>query len=997
MTPFRQQRRLLRAYLRRLPVILMLVLIAFSRDVLGQNSEAGAIKGQINDSWQGNPVPAVIVTVRGTTLGAETDGAGKYLLSGVPAGSHTLILSKNGYERVIIDNVKVVPGITTDANAKLGPIFFELDAFEATTEPIPDQKLEILQKRQKQSVVMDALGEEYIGQIGASDATDVAKRITGVTIQEGKFVVVRGLSDRYTSSSLNGAEIPSADSDKQAAQLDLIPAGMIKRMEVRKTFTPDLPGGFTGGALNIVTKSFPDRRFYEISAGMSYNENSHVRDDFAGSERTTSDYLAFDSIGDGRGLRGISPALVDTYKTLEATGGRFAFTHPVSGSVFILPTTRSFIGNLNSSVPVIRDDVWLALIGETGPSRLRKILADSEPLKEFGPIETSSPLNSGFSLGFGDNYKILGKESGFSAGINYDQEFFMTQDRQRQEFQVGPVGTITPVNGGSITNGVTTVKWGANFTTGIKPSENHELGFNFFRVQAADDFRANILIDHLDGPTREYQSVYSERSLQNFQIYGRHEFPELADLGLEWTTSISDVTQDDPNSSRAQYRQLAGVGPFVSDTSGLQPRTPTRVWREISENNFNNRVDLDLPFTIKESLEGVLSGGVYQSISSREYREEGYKLTGSLADNGTGTIGIDDIFASGGGIEPAAGIFDYDGEREIEAFYSMAEVPVASWLRFVGGGRVETTDLSVSSLNKETGVNTDIRREQLDVLPALGAVISPNEKLKLTLHWSQTLARPTYREIAQATFTDYENLRFVQGNTNLQFSAAANYDIRLEYFPKEGEVMSAGFFYKEIQNPIELRRINSEFPNYEYFNPESGKAVVWGVEAEYRRKLDLVSDYLANYTLGLNFAYIFSEVENVEAAFVAGKSWTFERFRPLFDQSPIVANGDLSYQNEASGIESSLSYNYRDRRLVSVTLDGPDLYENALGTLDFSFAKKFGKNRRWKLKFSARNLLNPQVRQSIDTKYAAFVTGGDPVNMSYRRGRSYGISLSYKF
>ena len=976
----------------------MLILISLSRDVLGQNSEGGNISGKAIDSWQGNPVPAVIVSVRGTTLATETDGSGSYLVSGVPAGSYTLVFTKNGYERVVVPDVRVAAGVETKADAKLGPVFFEMDAFEAVTEPILEQNLEILQTRKKQAVVMDALGEDYISQISASDATDVAKKITGVTIQEGKFIVVRGLSDRYTSSSLNGAEIPSADADRQAAQLDLITADMIKRMEVSKTFTPDMPGGFAGGAVNIVTKTFPDRFTFNFSAGVSYNANNNLRDDFAGSERGGTDLLAIDD-----GLRELPQDLVTLYQALEDTGGSMTITLPSGAPFTVTGITRGYVQNLENGG--LFNLVWNPLIGEDGEVRLGKILNAVDPLKQFGPVAGNSGLDNSYSLSFGDNYKILGKESGFFAGINYDYGQSMVQDRKRRSFDTGATGVIHSDKNTSVTNAMTSVKWGATFTTGIKPSEPHELGFNFSQVQAADDFRASLFYDHPDfaGGVQEYQSVYTERTFRNFQLFGRHEFPELADLGIEWTSSLTDVSQDDPNQARALFGDQNGTGAFESGQTGLEPANPQRIWRAINENNINNRFDLDLPYSIREVLEGKISTGLYQSESTRDYREEGFAISGSIVNTRDGTVDQGSVAATGNAelVQPLQ-LFDYDGERSVKAVYGMMELPVTEAIKLVGGGRLETTDLTVISVRKDLaagspGKTVTVSRQEEDVLPALGMVFTPTDKWKLTLHWSETIARPTYREIASARFTDYQNLRFIDGNPDLKFSASRNFDVRLEHFPKEGEVISTGVFYKEISDPIEVRRTDSENPNFEYFNPESGLARVMGAEFEYRRNLTVFRDYLANYSIGFNFAYIFSEVENIESTLKTGKKWAFRDTRPLYDQSPIIANADLTYNNPRSGIESTLSYNFRDRRLTSVELNGPDLYEESVGTLDFSIGKKFGRDKRFKVKFSAKNLLDPLITTSIDREFQEYVVAGNPHRNSFRRGRSYGLSMSYKF
>ena len=422
----------------------MLILISLSRDVLGQNSEGGSIGGKVVDSWQGNPVPAVIVTVRGTTLATETDLDGVYRFASVPADTYTLVLNKNGYERAVITDVRVANGVTSHADGKMGPVFFELDAFQVTTEPIPEQKMEIFSTRQNQSGVADFLGAEDFSRLGVSDAADAVSKVTGVTIKDGKYAVVRGLSDRYTSSSMNGAEIPSADPDRQSAQLDLFPSDMIDRVEVKKTFSPDQPGGFTGGAINIVTKSFPDRQIFNYGFGLSFNDQSNLKDDFLGSANGGHDYLGFDD-----GTR-ILPA--------ELTAPNFTQinTDIAFGQLFL------------RGIPV---PAFMAAFDRNNA------LANSFGDSSFAPQNEDTPLNHNFNLSFGDQKSFFGKKAGFFGGFSYDHSYSAYQDRIRNRF----AGSDATQARRALreTQGRDSVAWGASFAVGIEPSEKHELGFTF--------------------------------------------------------------------------------------------------------------------------------------------------------------------------------------------------------------------------------------------------------------------------------------------------------------------------------------------------------------------------------------------------------------------------------------------------------------------------------------------------------------------------------------
>jgi hypothetical protein len=958
----RHHRRLLCAHIRRVPVIFMLIVIAFSRDVLGQNSEAGAIKGQVTDSWQGSPVPAVIVTVRGTTLGAETDGAGNYLLPGVPAGSHTLILTKNGYERVIIDNVKVVPGITTDANAKLGPIFFELDAFEAVTEPIPEQKLEIFAARKNASVVVDALGAEDFSRLGVSDAAGAVSKVTGVTIKDGKYAVVRGLSDRYTSSSMNGAEIPSADPDRQAAQLDLFPSAMIERVEVKKTFSPDQPGGFTGGAINIVTKSFPDRFIFNYGVGFSYNEQSNLREDFLSSTSGGHDFLGFDD-----GSRGLP-------SELESPNFSQINTDIAFGQLFLrgipVPTFKAAFDRNNA-------------------------LANSFGDSSFAPTAESSPLNHNFNLSFGDRKSFFGKQAGFFAGLSYDHSYRAYQNRVRNRF----AGSDPTQAKRALleSKGSDSVAWGASFAAGIEPSETHELGFTFAYTQNTDDDatitrgRSDQFPDVL-GETIEY----NERYLRSYQLKGVHEFPELRDIKFEWLTSIASTAQDVPDLRLIEGVRNSAAVAYQTDTSS-SPQKPQRQFRNTQEGNFNNKLDLTLPFTQWTDDEGALKFGLYQSIASRDFAIRGFEL---LDENDQVALVNGSPDPSLSLIRPIPGNFaDSEGERTIEAGYAMAELPFWSRVKGTGGVRYESTLISMSTrdqLDPTTSGSTTL--QQANLLPAAGLIISPTKDIKVNLNWSETIARPSFRELTPVPLVTTAGGRRVFGSADLDLTTTVNYDLRVEWLPDAGEVYSAGVFYKEITGPIEQVLINSE-DDIQYRNGLD--ATLFGVECEVRRNLGLISDSLDAFEVGVNYAFLLSDIQRtpLELSSKAGAYNGVASSRPMFDQPSYVLNADITHDSKLLDMVTTVSFNVSGRRLVLVNSRGPDSYLEPVPSLDLSLTK------RWKIKFSAKNLLNPLVKEVFDedevrkviAKQGSFLNDLEPIASAYRRGRTFGMSLSYSF
>lgn len=958
------------ALVRRVPVICMLILISLSRDVLGQNSEGGSISGRVTDSWQGNPVPAAIVTVRGTTLATESDREGSYVIMGVPPGSHTLTISKTGYKRVIVADVKVAAGVETRADAKMGPVFFEMTAFEALAEPIPDQQVEILADRQESSVVVEGLSAADFSRLAVNDAAGAVSKVTGVTVSDGKYAVVRGLSDRYTSSSMNGGEIPSADPEKQAAQLDLFPAQMIDRVEVKKTFMPDLPGGFTGGAINIVTKSYPDDFTFNLSVGASYNTQSSLRSDFLTYNGGATDNLGFDD-----GSREIPAELANAD-----------------------PNAILQDRNLGQTFLVFRRLGVPFPAGQAAFER-NNALATSFGDLSFQGRRDDSPLDRNFSLSFGAPVKFLGKSAGFFGGVSYDRSFTFYNDRIRTRYNGASPAQLRQFL--RETSGSDNVAWGAVFATGTKPSDGHEIGFTFAYTQNAEkravQGEGQGTTNDQDVPIATDTLEWNERFLQSYQIKGVHEFAELADLKFEWLTSIAATAQDVPD-LRLIERVEDPLGAPPRTSTATTPDRPQRQFRETLEGNFNNRVDLTLPFTQWSNDEGYMKFGAYQSIAQRDFKIRAYEFqyeTGdvTLLDGG---LDPDQVL-----ITPLAGNFaDSEGTRTIEAIYSMAELPLNGKVKLLGGARYETTEIEMSTLDVFRGPQPPTSLSEPTLLPAAGLVYSPREDVQLRFNWSQTIARPSFRELTPVDLVTSAGGRRVIGNPNLELTTTVNWDVRAEWYPDPGQVYSVGAFYKQISGPIEQVLI-SALGDIQYENGED--AELFGIETEMRRDLKAFTERLDGFELGLNYAFLLSEIprNNLE---LANKAYNgVEPTRPMFDQPTYVFNADLTHESKAWDLTTSLSYNITGRRLILVNSRGPDTYLEPVPSLNLTMTKRLGAN--WKLKFTARNLLDPLIKEEYDGEEIAkviqtsgtFMNGFAPLQSAYRRGRSFGLSLSYSF
>lgn len=909
-----------------------------------QSADAGAISGTVIESWQGQPLGAVTVSLRGTTLAVTTDAQGRYTLQPVPPGDHVVRFSKSGYAGSVATDVRVAASLTTKVDATLRPEFYEMEEYEVVAEVVEEQAAVILQERQDSSLLLDAIGSDQFSKLGAGDAAEVLGKVTGASVADGKFAVIRGLADRYTSTTLNGNDIPSADPDRKAAQLDLFPSQFIERMDVSKTFSPDMPGGFAGGSINIVTKSFPDKPFINFSLGTSYNTQSSLRDDFLETDHGSTDWLGMD----------------DGTRELPAAA---AATNPAGTAAPLNPAIKDSFGS-----------------------------------RQFAPTVGSSPLNTSLSLDFGGATKVLDRKLGFMAGVSYDVDYthYDGEEITKTESQFSsPPREDAKVGGRSVIE----YTWASMVSLGYEISENHEIGFNFLVVQAAEDEAKRYFGESNDPDTSgppyfdTSELHWTERQLQYYQLRGGHDFPELQDVRLEWAGSMATTSQDEPDHRFFQF-YADPESNFYNPDGPSQPPRPTRIFRELTEDNASFRTDLTLPLPSYNEKDNSVKFGGAISKSERDYFSRGYDVrmrsghpfftTGDpnsyLAPENNAFVNYHNFAAN----------FEYTGEQTITAWYGMADWATLEWLRLTGGARVESTDISVDTVNRTTGSRSFSSIRQDDVLPSLAATISIRTNLLLRAAWSQTVIRPTYREISDAEIYDVARERIYQGNPELTMSDSQNYDLRLEWYPREGELISVGVFLKNIGDPIELvsEDVSNDRVTYDNFE----EAEVRGIEFEFRKNLGTWSPALEELSLGFNYAFMESEVpipadqQNRRRAFRTDYSTT----RPLYDQPEFVTNGDITWDHKATGTAVTLSGGVVGRRLVLVGIASPDEYEEPAPTLDFFISQKLSKN--WKAKFSAKNLLNPKHEVSV-----TYPDYGKYIVETYTKGITFGISLSAEF
>ncbi|MBD3385770.1 outer membrane beta-barrel protein [candidate division KSB1 bacterium] len=938
--------------------------------VLAQDK--GMINGKVVDAETGDPLPGVNIVVEGTNRGSATDLEGVYRIPNMPAGTYNLVATYIGYSQMKIEHVKVIPSAVKEIDFAMSMEVLEGQEVVVTAEALENTEAALLKERQKSNSISDAISAEAISRSGSGDAAEAMKQVTGASVVDGKYVYIRGLGERYSSTHLNGAELPSADPDKNAFQMDLFPSNMLENIVTVKTFTPDKPGNFSGGVVDIGTKSFPEYFTLSLSASAAYNTYSTFNDGFLGYKRGNSDWYAKDD-----GIRAIPGILADP--DVEVPNSTLARLKANRGEVemadFVDQTSKSF-NNI------------------------------------MGPVAETGPLNQSYNFSIGNQTSFLGRPFGYLAGVSYSRSASFYEDGFTGRYTLGDKNAegLNPQMLLNDSEGKIETNIGGLFNLGYKLTPNHKVLFNTVYSRSGLN-KARYQIGAwpkeftLNDSTTFFENrvlQYIERELYSFQLSGEHLFKPLFNSTIKWSASTTTNTQEEPD--LRFFANIKKVEPdgvsYSARNSGF--RDPARYFRDMTESNQYFSLDYSLPFKQWNGLSSKFKFGGTWNHKERDFNERIFTISPTMLYEGDpyayfgedkmGVVDIDTLNNDRYGYTFGNVVADrskaqnnYEGKMDIAAGYFMVELPFTPLLKFVGGARYETTDLSTVSedTTKKNG-KVDVK----DWLPSLNLVYMLGENMNVRTAFTRTLARPTFREIAP-----FESFEFIQGNyfignPDLKRTLIDNYDIRWEWFMRPGEIIAVSTFYKVLKNPIERAIIGGTNGQIQYQNVD--QAIVYGLEFEVRKNLDIFSPLLSNFHGGANFSYAYSEIDIAETELEVRQAVdpSASGTRELQGQSPYLVNLSFGYENLKSDLAMSLYLNVFGKRLSNVSIGGtPDVYERARGELDFIASKGILKNLS--LKVSAKNLLNSKYKESYEFKDKEFIY------QEYQYGRSFSIGLNY--
>ncbi len=915
----------------------------------------GTVRVVVFDDENGDALIGANVVLEGTTTGAVTDLDGKASITGLQAGTYNLVISYVSYEPTIIKNVEVDEKNPVVLNVRLQPASFGLEEVVVEAQLLRNSESALLTAQKKSMVLLDAVSAEQFSRNGDGNAAAALRRVTGVSVEGGKHIYVRGLGDRYSITNLNGATVPGLDPNKNSVQLDIFPSNLIDNIVVYKTFSPELPGNFTGGLVDVVTKDFPDRFTLQFSGGVGYNSQANFNPQFLTSNKSKTDPLGFDD-----GLRAKPEAL----NGFNANN----FPAPYIDNQELDRLTKSF----------------------------KHVSFDNEQNAPF--------LNHGFSASIGNQYNLFGDAKiGYVSAISYDRDFEYYQNGFTGRYSAGAgAEQLIPEMLLDDARGTENVLLSGLLNTTLKINNFNKIKINTLYNQSGTNFSRNqygVRARPDINPNRQFENRslgYIERSMMNIQVGGEHTLPFLNNLSVKWLSSYTLSDQDEPD--LRFFANNINIQPDGSIRYGFDAATarrPSRYFRNLEENNHDNHLDFILPIKAWGGREAKIKFGGAYTTKARSFREDRFEY---FLSNNISFTGDMEAFLSDQNLglrgEGKLGHYltyatelrnNYDADQIVSAGYLSTELLLSKKLHVNGGIRMEITEIHLESFDSTEG-----KIEEADFLPALGLKFSPVDNMNLRASYTRTLARPTFREIAPLATFDFIGGYIQLGNPELARTLIDNFDFRWEFYPRPEEYLSVGTFYKNFKNPIEnaiVPESGSTDGEFKYMNVD--QAIVYGIEIEARKSLDFISQVLSDFKIGANITLVHSEVDIDEGELKQLRVFIpeAEPRRRMYNQSPYIINANLTYNNSKSKWNGNLTYNVFGERLSYVSSILPYVYEQPKPDLDLSIGKGIGD--RVMLKIRATNLLNPDFKQAMVYK------GKEYIFQQYNLGRTFSLGFSY--
>ena len=996
----------------------------------------GTLRGKVTDEKGESMFGVIVRAIENETIITQTDFEGSFTLKFPDNKQYTLNFVIVGYQTLeekiqLKDNAVLAKEFTLLNSSNI------IKGMDVVAKRVKANDGYMEKMKMNSAVTLDFISAEVMKKTGDASVVNAIARVSGVSTNGG-LITVRGIGDRYVRTTLNGSRIPTLDPLTNNIKLDIFPSSLVDNIVITKTQSADLPGDWAGAYISVETKDYPDKLTVNIESQFGYNSQTTFKN-FITSDRSNTDWLGFDGglrIRDTDGLS--SPNLApSTYQQMVALGlGDYFAQQGINGwqdgdaqseayfrmglvQLGLLPAAQfndpSAVQNARDQYTTTYKPQAFNVINPNGTSYA------SGFSNNWNTKFRRAPINFSQSFSIGDQKTLFGKELGFIFGFKYGSAIRFDPNGISQRVGDETLGYLFERQDNAIisreTNSIS-----ALLNLAYKLNKNNKVSLMFMPNIIGNNDVASFeempqgLINQEAAVSKNI--FYEQRKQLIYQYSSQHYIPTLK-LKLDLNASYTDGSSVAPDFKATQFLRFLDyttvTGYEFAPTAGEGIR---RYDRYLDENIFDGRVGFELP--IKSKIEGVVRKLKFGAATQRNYRKIDNKefrlfngnqgvveplLDGDL-DN---YLSLDKFVIQDGILDYYYMDFDFErnhsfGNSNVEAVYGLIDFEINQSLRFSGGVRMEHTDIFTDAdLFYELGYGVnDIRREnvggfalvnaasinQWDVLPSGSLIYKLKTKSEtqsnLRFNYSQSVARPSIRELSDAAIYDNEFRTLIYGNSDLKLVNITNYDFRGEVYFANGDNVSASVFYKDFRNHIEMG-----FGGAGITWDNIDQSTVRGIELEGKKQIGRNFEFRANLTLVKSEAeFVRKDLQIIDGIKVYTIIDTV--FRPMFGQAPYLFNSILSYSADSLGLTATISYNVQGPRLViaGAVKGRPDVYEIPRHLLDFKVSKTIGEH--YLASVTIRDILNSPVRRAYD------LPNGYVDFDNFRYGTNFLVSFAYK-
>lgn len=917
---------------------------------------AQQIKGVVIDQKSKETLIGAVVTVDGTNVKAITNIDGNFLIDGMKKDkTYTLYINYVGYKTQKIDGVQAKDA---DQVIALQPDEQQLKEVTVTAVERRNTDAAMIQVAKNSPVIVSNVSAQEISRTQDTNAGEVIRRVPGVSLIDDKFVMVRGLSQRYNNVWVNGGAVPSSEADSRAFSFDIIPSSQIDNLTIVKSPTAEYPADYSGGFIIVNTKEIPAENSFNIAVGGNWNTSSAFQN-FSYSKGSGTDFLGFDN-----GLRSLNGGIHAALNPQLNANGK-----PVGDYA------TSLLGNgLNND--------WLV-----------------KNRKPLGDLKLAASLNQRWMLG--------GRTLGMLAALNYTNEYRTYENMENNLYGIYDAANDKP---NYLRHSVddqynNNVRLGAmlNFTF-LSKDGNHKYQLkNIFNQLATSRYTWRDGVSAQSNLERSAEYYYRSRTTYNGQLTGKHTFTSDA---LDWSIGYAYANRHLPDRRRYLIDDALESGVYALSTGN----DISREWTQLDEHILSLGVNDKHHFKFG-NFEPDLQVGAYGEYRTREYQTRNFIYNWNVSDNNMpsdfrhsdiptllsseANMGYDKLYL----LEEKQMRNNYRGHNTLGAGYLALSLPFGK-LGIHAGVRFEHNDMELISNSRDYEKSESSRHYKTDdVFPSLNTTYKINDQHQVRLSYGRSINRPEFREVSSSVYYDFDLASNVQGNTELKNCYVDNLDLRYEWYPSRGELISLAVFYKHFDSPIEWTYTVAGGTDLIYSYKNAKSANNYGVELDIRKNLGFIG--LKDFSWSFNGALIKSKVQFEKGA--------KEEDRPMQGQSPYLINTGIFYKNAPLKMDIALLYNRIGKRIIGVgrsegsTGDDsnsrvPHSYEMPRNTIDFSLAKKFGEHLE--LKLNIRDLLAEKIyyKQFADVTYSdGSKKEVEEIARCYKPGRNIGLQAIYKF